>query len=699
MKQIIQDISNGKTSIEDVPRPRIQNNSVLIASSKSLLSSGTERMLLNFSKANIINKAYQQPEKVKQVLEKIKTDGLASTMQSVRSKLDQPIPLGYCNAGIVVESGVVGYKKGDRVISNGNHAEMVKASCNLIAKIPDNVDDECAAFTVLGAIGLQGIRLLKPSIGETIVVTGLGLVGLMCVQILKANGCRVLGIDYDNSRCELARSFGVDVINLSKGEDPISIAKQYSNGHGVDGVLITAATKSNEPVDQAATMCRKRGRIVLVGVSGLQLSRDDFYKKELIFQVSCSYGPGRYDPEYEEKGHDYPFGFVRWTEKRNFEAVLELMCEGKLDVKSLITHRFPFEDAIQAYDLISSDENSLGIIFEYNQDRKAIQMGRTILLGSNIKKIEGTPTLSFIGAGNYAGTVLIPAFKKQKVNLKTIVSSSGLSSTMNGKKFGFEHSTTDSEIAYKDKETDAVIITTRHNTHADFVIKSIENAKHVFVEKPLAINVEELEAIQASNVKHPSSMLMVGFNRRFSTLTLKIKEILGDQTGPISMVMTVNAGFIPPEHWTNDPEIGGGRIIGEACHFIDLLRYLAGCPISYYQNIAMNSPTNDTVTLQLSFENGSIGTIHYFTNGNRSISKERLELFSAGRVLQLDNFIKLKAYGVKGFKKMSLRRQDKGQNKCAKAFIDAIKNGSAAPIPLDEILEVAKVTINLSEPH
>jgi len=699
MKQLLQSLKTGQLEIVDCPTPFCIPENVVIQTTKSVISAGTEKMLLEFGKASYIAKAKQQPDKLKQVLDKVKTDGLLTTLESVKSKLDKPLPLGYSNVGVVkkIGSGLSEFQVGDRIVSNGYHAEFVSVPKNLCAKIPENVNDEAAAFTVLAAIALQGVRLANPTLGESFVVTGLGLIGLLTVQLLKAQGCRVLGIDYDCVRCDLASSFGAEVVDLSKGEDPVSVADHFTGERGIDGVLITASTKSNEPVHQAAQMCRKRGRIVLVGVAGIELHRDDFYQKELMFQVSCSYGPGRYDKNYEEKGHDYPIGFVRWTEQRNFEAVLDMMAEGKLDLKPLITHRFPFDDAIQAYDLISGNEPSLGIILEYNQEGKYIQPETTIPLVSKIKKIEGVPTFGFIGAGNFAGSILIPAFKKQKVNLKTIASSGGLSGTLNGKKYGFQQTTTDSESVYKDSETDAVVITTRHNTHAELVIKAIENDKHVFVEKPLALTLDELDAIRSTITKHPSSMLMVGFNRRFSPLVIKMKELLSAANSPVSMVMTVNAGAIPIDNWIQDLAVGGGRIVGEACHFIDLFCHLAGLPISNYQRISMDSSTNDTVTLQLIFENGSIGTIHYFSNGSRALSKERLEVFFDGKILQLDNFKQLKGFGTPGFDKMKFFCQDKGQLNCTAAFVNAIQQGKTPPIPIEEILEVSRISIELSK--
>jgi predicted dehydrogenase/threonine dehydrogenase-like Zn-dependent dehydrogenase len=695
MRQILQNLKSGSTEIIQQPIPVHKNGCVLVQTGSSLISAGTERMLVDFGKAGLIGKAKSQPDKVRQVIDKIKTDGLATTFQAVRSKLDQPLPLGYCNVGTIIEAKGDGREAmgvGDRVVSNGAHAEVVSVPMNLCAKIPDSVTDETAAFTVLGAIGLQGIRLAQPTLGEAFVVTGLGLIGQLTAQLLTAHGCRVLGIDMDSAKCELAAQFGVTTVDLSKGEDPIEAANRFSRGNGLDGVLITAATKSSEPVHQAAHMCRKRGRIVLVGVTGLELSRADFYEKELSFQVSCSYGPGRYDPAYEEKGQDYPFGLVRWTEKRNFEAVLDMMAAGKIDVGPLITHRFAFEEAEKAYRLISENtEPYLGIILEYedNSQLKAESLKlkrdteRTIVLKAKLQDSSLTtqaPVIGMIGAGNYTGQVLLPALAKTGARLKTIASGGGVSGTHNGKKFGFELSTTDTQTIFDDPEINTVFITTRHNSHARLTMEALEAGKNVFVEKPLCLTMDELDRIQslyASRLTpHASRLLMVGFNRRFAPHVVKMKELLATTAEPKSMVMTVNAGAIPPEHWTQDPEVGGGRIIGEACHFVDLLRFIADFKIERAQMDGMTSRTNDTVTIQLCFADGSMGTVHYFANGNKAFPKEKLEIFTAGRILQLDNFRVLRGYGWKGFKTMKSWSQDKGHAACAKGFVQAIAEGT-----------------------
>ena len=706
MKQILQNLGNGDTEIAEVPSPRAAPGNVLVHTARTLVSAGTERMLVEFGKANWIEKARQQPDKVRMVVDKVRTDGLLTTLEAVQSKLDQPLALGYCNVGIVAEvgRGVTGFEAGDRVVSNGKHAEVVSVPKNLCARIPEAVSDEHAAFTVLGAIGIQGIRLANPTLGECVVVTGLGLIGLMTVQMLRAQGCRVLGIDFDPGRLELARRFGAEVVNPSRGDDVVSTALAFSRGRGVDAVIITASTQSSEPVSQAARMCRKRGRIVLVGVTGLELSRADFYEKELSFQVSCSYGPGRYDPAYEEGGADYPVGFVRWTEQRNFEAVLDLMASGALNVEPLITHRFALSDAVKAYELLSSNAPSLGILLEYPVAAQLPQRleTRTVSLVRDPLP-PGRATVAFLGAGNYAGRVLIPAFKAAGARMHTVVSAGGVSAMHYGRKHGFAHASTDAASAMSESAVDTVVIATRHNAHARQVLAALDAGKHVFCEKPLCLTLDELTEIeQALNKPGVQPLLMVGFNRRFAPQVIRMKQLLGAVAEPKSFVMTVNAGFIPPDHWTQDKSVGGGRIIGEGCHFIDLLRHLAAAPIVKTNAVALGrhpalSISDDKATITLEFADGSVGTIHYLANGDKGFPKERLDVFCAGRVLQLDNFRKFRGWGWKGFRRMDLWRQDKGQTACAKAFVEAIRSGSPAPIPLNEVLEVSRVSIEAQQ--
>ncbi len=706
MKQLLQHLGNGKTTVADVPRPAVAPGTLLIRTSASLISAGTERMLVDFGRASLIDKVRQQPDKVAQVLDKMRTDGVAATLDAVRSKLDQPIALGYCNVGRVAEvgAGVNGFAVGDRVASNGKHAEIVVVPRNLCARVPDTVDDESAAFTVLGAIALQGVRLAQPTLGESVAVIGLGLVGLLTVQILRANGCRVLGIDLDADRLDLARGFGAETVDLGRGADPLAAAAAFSRGLGFDAVLITASTSSSEPVAQAAKMCRKRGRIVLVGVTGLELSRADFYEKELSFQVSCSYGPGRYDAEYEEGGHDYPVGFVRWTEQRNFEAVLDLMAAGRIDVAPLVTHRYALERAGEAYDLLASGAPSLGIVLQYPPQPADVESApepRTVALRP-VAAPSGKASVAFLGAGNYAGRVLIPAFRDAGAELRTVVSAGGASAVHFGKKFGFANASSDAEAALADPEVDTAVIATRHDAHARLVLAALRAGKHVFCEKPLCLTLDELAGIEAEAARHADRLLMVGFNRRFAPQVVRMRELLGTLGEPKSFIVTVNAGAIPPSHWTQDPAVGGGRIVGEACHFVDLLRHLAGAPIVRSHAVALGrhpalAVRDDKAAITLEFGDGSVGTIHYLANGDKGFPKERVEVFCGGRVLQLDNFRRLTGWGWKGFRSMALWRQDKGQAACAKAFVDAVRGGGVSPILFDEIVEVSRASIELQQ--
>ena len=703
MKQLLQSLKDGTVTLVDVPAPRLDEGQLLIRTSTSLVSAGTERMMVEFGQANWFERARQQPDKVRMVLDKARTDGLAATFEAVQSKLDQPLAPGYCNVGRVIEARTPGFAAGDRVVSNGAHAEIVAVPKNLCAHIPDAVSDEQAAFTVLAAIGLQGIRLANPTLGECVVVTGLGLIGLLTVQMLKAQGCRVLGIDFDAARLALARQFGAETVNPGAGADVLAAAQAFSRGRGVDAVIITASTKSDEPVHQAAQMCRQRGRIVLVGVTGLKLSRTDFYQKELSFQVSCSYGPGRYDPAYEEEGHDYPAGFVRWTEQRNFEAALDLMAAGALNVAPLISHRFALDAAPDAYALLSSGEPSLGILLQYpGADALGNEAppARPIALGAAAAS-PGKASVVFLGAGNYAGRVLIPAFKAGGAHLQTVVSAGGVSAVHFGRKYGFAAAATDSAAALADPVVDTVVIATRHGAHGAQVLAAFEAGKHVFCEKPLCLTLTELDAIEAEAAARPSQLLMLGFNRRFAPQTSRITALLDPIAEPKSFIMTVNAGAIPADHWTQDPAVGGGRIIGEACHFIDLLRHLAGVPILRHHAVALGrhpalAVWEDKATITLEFADGSLGTIHYLANGDKGFPKERLEVFAAGKVLQLDNFRRLRGWGWKGFSRMNLWRQDKGQKACAQAFVTAVQRGGTAPIAVDEIFEVSRVTIEIA---
>lgn len=690
MLQIIQDLKSGHTILAEVPAPTPQPGQVLIKTHRSLVSLGTERMLVEFGKANWLDKARQQPEKVRQVLDKVKTDGLKPTMDAVFRKLGEPLPLGYCNAGEVigVGAGVTEFRIGDRVISNGHHAEIVSVPKNLVARIPEGVSYEQAAFTVIGAIALQGIRLVQPTFGETVVVTGLGLIGLLAAQLLQANGCRVIGLDFDESKVQLAKSWGIQAFNVGSGTDPVALVMQETGGIGADGVLITASAKSNDIISQAAKMSRKRGRIVLVGVIGLDIQRSDFFEKELTFQVSCSYGPGRYDDTYEQKGQDYPIGYVRWTEKRNFEAVLQALATGRLQVEPLITEIVDLADYQTIYGNISG-RGSIASILKYSgqvsPQATTVRLQEHQFVGKN-------DIIGIIGAGNFTGAVILPALNALKANIKYIASAKGLSGTTLAKKYKVACSTTRHQDMLEDPDVDAVIITTRHHAHAGQVIEALQAGKHVFVEKPLALTMQEIDDIIEAH-QHSGKTLTVGFNRRFSPFISDAKKQLGP-AGPLNMIATMNAGAIPVQHWTQDMRTGGGRIIGEACHYIDLMIALSG---SLVESVVMNAlgpvveENTDNATILLRFKNGSQGVINYFANGSKAYSKERIEVYNQNRTIVIDNFRKAEYFGFRssGMKKT----QDKGHHEQFRLFCQRLREGGDAIIPFEEIINTSRTAI------
>ena len=692
MKQIIQDLKNGNTILEVVPAPYVKAGHLLIQTTRSLVSLGTERMLVEFGKSNFIQKAMQQPDKVKEVVNKVKTDGLRPTINAVLNKLGQPLPLGYCNVGkvIAIGKGVEGFSIGDRVASNGPHAEYVCVPKNLVVQIPEGVSDEEASFTVIGAIGLQGIRLANPTLGETVVVVGLGLIGLVTAQLLKANGCRVIGFDYDNVKVELARKFGIDAVNPGEGIDQVGYVLNLTGNIGADAVIITASNKSNEIISQSAKMSRKRGRIVLVGVIGLDISRADFYEKELTFQVSCSYGPGRYDEQYEQKGQDYPLPFVRWTEKRNFETILNTIASGSIDVKSLITERI----ALNNYNEIYSDMNngrSIASIIEY-PDKESNEPNRSIRLNS-AEFTSGQDVVGIIGAGNFTSAMILPCLKKTKAKLKYISSAGGLTGTVLAKKFNIANSTTDNDSIFNDNDVDLVMVTTRHNSHASLVVQALDHGKHVFVEKPLTLNLSELDQIIEATEKSKKTVT-VGFNRRFAPLAVKMKTLLGNSGSPMNIVATMNAGFIPGNVWVHDMEVGGGRIIGEACHFIDLISFITNSQVvSVCMNALGQHPmdNSDNATILLKYENGTNAVINYFANGSKAYSKERVEVYHQERTLILDNWRKLTGYGFKNFRSAS-SGQDKGHQSQFNLLIESVTKGGSQIIPFDQIINTTKAS-------
>jgi len=677
MKQLIQDLKSGSTYLEEVPIPVIRPGHILIKSHSSLVSPGTEKMLVAFGKANYIQKARQQPEKVKQVIHKIKSDGLKPTVDAVFRKLNQPLPLGYSNAGevIAVGEGISTFKVGDRVISNGHHADFVCIPENLCAKIPESVSYDDACFTVLSAIALQGIRLLEPQLGQCVVVTGLGLIGMLACQILEANGVHVIGVDIDESRVAKANEMGIQAFNTSS---PVKLVTEQSGGIGVDAILITASSSSDQIISQAAQMCRQRGKIVLLGVVGLDLNRADFYEKEISFQVSCSYGPGRYDRQYEEKGLDYPIGFVRWTEKRNFEAILDLMSAGKLRLKELISNQVDLE----AYQIIYDDlDKSIASIINYSTSDD-VHINTIKLQQKSFSNAKGV--MAIVGAGNFTNAVVCPILNELKAKLKYIVSADGLNATRLAKKYKIANASSSYEAVLQDAEVDAVVITTRHNLHASQILEAFHHNTHVFVEKPLCLTKEELGAIQNA-YQEKNSSLIVGFNRRFAPFIQELKSVIN--TGPMTSIMTINAGEIPLSHWTQDSEVGGGRIIGELCHFIDLMIYLHD---DLVQEVFMfEGHTKDTVCVSLQFQNGSAGTIHYFPNGHKSLAKERIDIHQYGNSAVLENFKTLKYYGYN--KSNKSRTQDKGHRIQFKKYKEMIEQGGPPIIPFEDIIHSTKV--------
>jgi predicted dehydrogenase/threonine dehydrogenase-like Zn-dependent dehydrogenase len=707
MIQVLQSLSDGRTLLADVPVPSAGGASIVVETRATVLSAGTERMLVEFGRAGLLDKARQQPDKVRQVLDKMRTDGMRATVDAVRAKLDTPIPLGYCNAGIVVEAGsrVERFAPGDRVVTNGAHAEYVRVPHTLAARIPERVGFEAAAFAPVAAIGLHGLRLARPTLGETVVVYGLGLIGLLTVQLARAAGCRVIGIDRARDRVALAERWGGVGILAEDGVDVSAVVRERTGGDGADIVLLTLATDTDEPVRAAADMARKRGRLVLVGVTGLRLRREDFYRKELSFQVSCSYGPGRYDPQHEEQGIDYPAAYVRWTEARNFGAVLDLMADGRLDPMPLITHRFGIAEAPSAYDAIAGGGDSLAVVLTYPpKNGRPGKESRTVLLRGTRAATENSdstprlpppasrlPRLAVIGAGNFASRMLIPALAKAGAELDTIASSGGVSAAVVGSSRGFRQATTDAAAVLADPNIDAIAIATRHDSHADWTVRALEAGKHVFVEKPLALSEPELDRVSEA-LAGSAGVLCVGFNRRCAPMVRETQRLLARRAGPLVVSMMVNAGTLPRDHWTKDRQSGGGRIVGEACHFIDLARALVASPIASMRVTvarAGGSPVEDIAAMQMGFADGSVAVVQYVANGHRSFPKERIELIWDGAIVHIDNFRRMQGWGIPVPRAMMPKGQDKGHDALAAAFVAAVQGRGPVPIPPDELLETS----------
>lgn len=643
MKLLMQSLKSGETFFEEIPKPVAGSNFVLVESVCSLVSPGTEKMLVQFGKANWIQKIAQQPEKFKQLILKIQTDGLLNTYKAVEAKLDQAIPLGYSNVGIIREvgSGVHEFKIGDRVVCNGFHSEFNMVSKNLCVKIPDSVSNEDATMTLLAAIALQGIRLAEVELGERVVVMGLGLIGLLTCQILKANGCEVIGLDVSEDSLELARQLDIRALNSSIHKTGELFQTEFK-GVGADAVIITASTKQNL-INDAADLCRIRGRIILIGLVGNEINRDLFYKKELTFQVACSYGPGRYDPDYEDKAIDYPIGFVRWTEKRNMETVLHLMETGKLQLNPLVKQRVSFDQVIESY-YKNLDNLQYANLIDY-QVGNPLKDRRTIFLGSDQDR-KGPFRIGVIGSGNFCSSIILPELKKFPVELITLYSSRPNAGQL-AKKFGFQNISSELDAVIRNPDINLVIIANRHQAHAKLVMKCLEAGKQVFVEKPLCIKREDLLNIQACY--SDSSRLAVGYNRRFAPSITKICNLIKGTENQLSINYVINAGHIDPKHWVQDPEIGGGRILGEVCHFIDLCNFLTKSKVVELNTIAMGSESTtqlaDTLSIQLKYANGSMASIQYLSNGSRQLDKEFIQIFFTNKVIELHNFKRFRNYG------------------------------------------------------
>ncbi len=704
MKQLLQNMRDGKTTVVETPVPSPKPGMVLVKTAASLVSAGTERMVVEFAEKSLLGKARSRPDLVRQVVDKARREGLLSTAQAALNRLDQPMSLGYSSSGTIVElgEGIQGYKIGQRVVCAGSgyavHAEFAVVPVNLIAPLPEGVGFESGAFGTLGAIALHGFRLAQPQIGENVVIIGLGLLGLLTVGIAQAAGCRVLGIDLDPDRVALAEKMGVQAILRDGAEDA---AMAFSGSKGADIVLICADAKSNDPVELAGALSRDKGRVVAVGAVGLDIPRNVYFHKEIEFIVSRSYGPGRYDPLYEEEGQDYPYGFVRWTAGRNLEAFVNLLGQKKLDISLLISHRFPIEDAPQAYDLITGKANEpfLGVLLTYPQETEIdLKASKTEYLGSREKKLtSGQINLGVLGAGNFAGAVMLPALRSiRSVNRIGIASASGLNAQIAAKKYGFGFASSDTEAILTDSKINTIAILTRHNLHAAQIVAALQARKHVFCEKPLALNEEELFEIAAELEKPDSPLIMVGFNRRFASMAVEMKAFYENRQEPIAAHYRVNAGFLPPEHWLHDVKQGGGRIVGEGCHFVDFITWLVGQPpasVAAHSLPDMGRYQEDNVVMTFEFPDGSIGTVTYLANGDKSLPKERVEVFSGGRVAILDDYRKLTTIrnGRRKVRRSRLR-QDKGHKAEWQAFIKAITDTGEPPIPYDHLFGVSRAT-------
>jgi len=705
MKQVLQNRKTGRPFVGEVPVPALQKGRVLVRTVASLISAGTERAAVELVSKGLVQEARQRPDLVKAVVTKVKNEGLLNTFASVRDKMAASQALGYSAAGIVsaIAEDVTEFQIGDRVACAGvgfaSHAEVLSVPKNLCVHLPESVSFESGAYGTLGAIALQGVRLAELTLGESVVVIGLGLVGQLTVQLLKANGCRVFGLDLDQTRVSLALELGADKALVSNEEAAKEI-DTWTGGHGADAVLITAATDSNQPIELAARVSRLKGRVIVVGMTGMNIPRQPFFSRELKLIISMSYGPGRYDPEYEERGHDYPLPYVRWTEKRNIESFLQLAGDKRVNVERLTTHRFPITEAEQAYRLISGDvqEPYLGVVLNYDPEAEIV---RKVSLGTAppARKSEKSIVLGVIGAGGYVPAMLLPHFKTEGVEFRSIATASGISAHDVGKRFGFAYAVSSADEVLDDTNVNLVVVGTRHDTHAELARKALERNKHVFVEKPLALNDDELESVLKA-AQNSTGKLMVGFNRRFSPLAQRGKDFFAERETPLSILYRVNAGRVPKEHWIQNAEEGGGRIIGEVCHFIDLMQFLTGTrPVSVFAE-SMGARSSkivdaDSVFITLRFADGSNGVVAYLSEGDKALAKERVEIFGAGRVFVLDDFRRATLYKDGREEQVTLKAQDKGQQSQVRAVCACVLRGGDVPIALEELAATSRATFRV----
>ncbi|ARN74100.1 bi-domain-containing oxidoreductase [Oceanicoccus sagamiensis] len=685
MKQVTQNYKTGELKVDDVPAPALMSGGILVENKYSLISAGTEKSTVDMAKKSLVGKAQARPDLVKKVIKQVQKDGIVDTAKMVMGRLDTRAALGYTCAGVVAEVGdnVDGFCRGDRIACAGqnyaSHAEVVSVPKNLCIKIPDGVSFEDASYVAVGSIALQGVRQAEPRLGEVVAVIGLGLLGQIVVQMLKANGCHVIASDLDPAKLELAKKLGAD--SAVSGQELASVASGATDGYGVDSVIITASTKSSAPVETAGEICRQKGRVVVVGAVGMDLPREPYYLKELELRLSCSYGPGRYDSEYEEKGNDYPYGYVRWTEQRNMSAFLQLVAEGKIDLKALTTHTFDIESAGDAYDMISGQtESYLGVLLEYTSQSDERFRQRVNLTGT---ATSGGIQVGLVGVGNHIKDMLLPSIRKTAgVTIRGICTNTGINAKAVAEKEGAEYCVSNYEEIVNDPEINAIVVGTRHDTHAEIIIAALNKGKHVFVEKPLCLNKEELAAVDACyrEAAKQGVVLQVGFNRRYSQHAEKIKGFLEPRNNPLTMSYRVNAGAIPADHWIQDGEVGGGRIIGEACHFIDFMQFIAGAdPAAVFAfDVGQHDSgiTQDKSIINIRFKDGSIGTLIYCGDGDKSLSKERFEAFADGKSVVMDDFMLTDMYSGGRKNQFKSKKMDKGFSAEIDQFFSAIQRGA-----------------------